>query len=121
LLGGVLDAIESDKEGEDLLTSSLQKKQSIRKANAELFENIDTMAFDDKKNKEVLQHISDVEDVNLEEESEDRDSSDTNTNRLLEEMKSNIDTIRRLVKGNNGRFGNTPSFHIRKKSKYQLD
>lgn len=44
LLPNGLDAIESDKEGEDLITSSLQKIQNLRKINADLFENHDSSA-----------------------------------------------------------------------------
>ncbi len=35
---GTLEAIDSDKEGEDLITSSLQKLANLRKINAELFD-----------------------------------------------------------------------------------
>ena len=68
-----MEAIDSDKEGEDLITSSLQKLANLRKINAELF---DTPAphrgikggfkpYKSLGNKEddiVEQMVSDVED-----------------------------------------------------------
>jgi hypothetical protein len=47
------------------------------------------------------QHISDVEDEEIESDEDDHDSSD-NVN-MLQEVQTNIETIRRLIKNNHTR------------------
>lgn len=73
--------IESDKEGEDLIHNSLQKKWSLKKnPNDELFENNDNNIFNNNKKEKYIahQHISDLENDDEVELSDERDSNENN-------------------------------------------
>ena len=127
-----LDAIESDKEGEDILTS-IQKPGNFFKqhlnSNAALFENfpLSTVKSEGIKTKtlEKSPHriISDLEDNEVEVSG---GSSEENQNeKELEEIKENIYKIRKLTKNTPATFaaasGAKTSFHHRARSKYIND
>ncbi|CDW79286.1 pleckstrin homology domain-containing family f member 1 [Stylonychia lemnae] len=136
LLSSELDAIESDKEGEDFIQSSINKKNLKMKTtdiNEELFENNDLFGYGNKNNnkyeetKENLryQHIFDTtdnfEDQDHKQEEQNLSSEDYDSDHLINNIKKNIDQIRKITTSSGRPAGVTPGYHMRRKSKYALD